>query len=478
VPDGSSPSTPSAPPSATPPEAADEAELRRLKWIAVIAPLLFLAGLEAARSGLGPALPGVWPTSLLLGGAALLGVLFFAEAVFRVVGRMQARQARQTRELLALHEAGLAIAAQFDPDAVLQTVVDEARDLAGARYGALLALDEAGGVGAFYTSGITAEQRAAMGEVPVRHGLVGVVFDEGKPLRVPDIARDPRAVGLPPGHPPMRALLAAPIEARATLGALFVAERNDGGAFTAEDEATLVRFATQAALAIENARLHARVRALAATEERERIAREMHDSLAQVLGYVNTKAQAVELLLRSGHAEKAVGQLAQLSGAARDAYAEVREGILGLRASPAPGRPFADLLAEYLDRWREQSGITATLAVDPEPFAPRLDPFAEVQLLRIVQEALANVRKHAGAGSARVALAARDGWLEATIADDGAGIAQTPREGDQPRFGLAIMRERAEAAGGQFAIESPPTGGTVVRVRVPLDRRRPPAAPG
>lgn len=456
-----------------PAEAADAAELRRLKWTAVVAPLLFLAALEAVRFFVGPVLPAGWPGYVLLAGVVLLGALFFAEAVFRIVGRMQARQARQTRELLALHEAGLEIAGRLDLDAVLQTVVDEARDLAGARYGALLVLDEAGGVGGFYTSGLTPEQRALLGEAPLRHGLIGTVLDSGKPLRVDDIRRDPRSVGVPDGHPAMHAVLAVPILARTTLGNLFVAERTDGGTFGAEDEATLVRFATQAALAIENARLHAQVRAVAAIEERERIAREMHDSLAQVLGYVNTKAQAVELLLRAGDEEKAARQLAQLSGAARDAYADVREGILGLRASPAPGRPFAALLAEHLDRWREQFGVAVTLAVDPDPFLPRMDPFAEVQLLRIVQEALANVRKHAGATTARVTLVERDGWVEATVADDGRGIATTPRDGTgTPRFGLAIMRERTEAAGGRFAIESPPAGGTVVRARLPLDGRR------
>ncbi len=460
-----------------PSEAADAAELRRLKRIAVVAPLLFLAALEAVRFFVGPVVPAGWPGYVLLAGVVLLGALFFAEAVFRIVGRMQERQARQTRELLALHEAGLEIAGRLDLDAVLQTVVDEARDLAGARYGALLVLDEAGGVGGFYTSGITAEQRATLGDAPVRHGLIGTVLDSGKPLRVADIRRDPRSVGMPEGHPSMHAVLAVPILARTTLGNLFVAERSDGGSFSEEDEATLVRFATQAALAIENARLHAQARAAAATEERERIAREMHDSLAQVLGYVNTKAQAVELLLRSGDDEKAAGHLAQLSGAARDAYADVREGILGLRASPGPDRPFAALLAEYLDRWREQFGVAVTLAVEPDPFMPRLDPFAEVQLLRIVQEALANVRKHAGATTAAVTLTARDGWLEATIADDGRGIAAAPRDGGAaPRFGLAIMRERAESAGGSFALESPPEGGTLVRVRIPLDGRRRPVA--
>jgi nitrate/nitrite-specific signal transduction histidine kinase len=137
----------------------------------------------------------------------------------------------------------------------------------------------------------------------------------------------------------MHSLLAVPIiSGGRILGNLYLAEKEDSAAFSVEDEETLVRFATQAALAIENARLHQRVRDLAVTEDRERIAREMHDSLAQVLGYVNTKAQAVQELLKAGQVERADGQVGQLGEAARAAYADVREGILGLRTSLGPGR--------------------------------------------------------------------------------------------------------------------------------------------
>jgi len=159
---------------------------------------------------------------------------------------------------------------------------------------------------AFVTAGITSEECARIGPLPVGHGLLAVVLEEGQRLRLPDLTQDPRSVGFPPHHPPMRSLLAVPVVSGGRiLGNVYVAEKQGVPEFSAEDEDTLIRFATQAALAIDNARLHRRVRDVAISEERDRIAREMHDSLAQVLGYVNTKAQAVQELLKQGQTERA-----------------------------------------------------------------------------------------------------------------------------------------------------------------------------
>ena len=230
-------------------------------------------------------------------------------------------------------------------------------------------------------------------------------------------------------------------------------------------------------MAIQNARLHRLARDLAIGEERTRLAREMHDSLAQVLGYVNTKAQAAQELLRAGQAERASAQLGQLGEAAREAYADVRENILGLRTAVDPEGGFLDALRQYLERWQEQSGVRAELTVTAGEAAIRaLPPTAELQLLRIVQEALSNVRKHAGTTRAAVSIAAADGRLVATVADDGAGF--TPASlgpAAFPRFGLTGMRERAEAAGGTLTIESAPGAGTRVVVQLPI---RPPADRG
>lgn len=445
--------------------------LQRLKWLAVVGPLAFVAGLEVLRSILEPDLFRSWPGYVLTAGIVLVAALAFAEAIFAVIGRMQERLAQQNRELLALHQAGLAVASELDLDTVLQKIVEEARELVGAQYGALSLLDEAGGIESFLTSGITAEQRAHIGALPAGHGLLGVVLREGQRLRVQDIGQDPRSVGFPPHHPPMRSLLAVPILSReGVLGNLYLTEKQGEREFSGEDEETLARFATQATVAIENARLHRQVQAVAITEERERIAREIHDSLAQVLGYVNTKAQAAQELIEHGQPERAAAQIGQLAEAARTAYADVREGILGLRTSITADRGFLEALKEYADRWQEQSGVALELEVSaPDALLRSLPPAAEVQLLRIAQEALANVRKHSHASHAHVRLRATDGWVEVIVQDDGVGFDPAlPGRSAHPRFGLATMRERAETVGGQLIIDSAPHQGARLTARIPM----------
>jgi signal transduction histidine kinase len=127
---------------------------------------------------------------------------------------------------------------------------------------------------------------------------------------------------------------------------------------------TLVRFASLAAIAIENALLHEQVQVLAITEERDRIAREMHDSLAQVLAYVNTRPQAAIAYLGNDARERAREQIDQLAASAREAYVDVREGIFALRSSASlPDRTFLDALAEYARSWQEQTGVAVILSI-------------------------------------------------------------------------------------------------------------------
>lgn len=445
--------------------------LRRLKVLTILSPLAFFGLIGIGREFLFPSLFESWPGYLLLAGIVLVAALFFSEAVFNVIDRTQEQLEQSNRELLALHVAGLDITSDLELETVLQRVVDEARALVGARYGALSFLrEDSHGIEAFLTSGITPAERAALGPIPEGHGLLAVVLRQGERLRLEDLTHDPRAVGFPPRHPEMHSLLAVPIIASGRiLGNLYLTEKEDSPTFDLNDEETLERFATQAALAIENARLHWQVRALAMAEERERIAREIHDSVAQVLGYVNTKAQAAEELLNAGQPEKAATQIGQLGAAARDAYADVREHILGLRTAATVERGFLATLQEYLIRWREQSGVAAALVTEPSVgFAPRLPATAELQLLRIIQEGLSNVRKHAGATVVTVQLIDSDGWIEARIEDDGAGFdpAATSRA-EYPRFGLSTMRERAEAVGGSLEIESAAGHGTRIVARMP-----------
>jgi nitrate/nitrite-specific signal transduction histidine kinase len=445
---------------------------RRLKLLTILAPVVFFGVLDLFQHVLYPRLFSAITSYLVAVGIVFVGTLAFSEMIFRVVNRMQNRLVQQNRELLALHQAGLDIAGELQLEVVLQKIVDRARELVGARYGVLSLLREEGGMETVLTSGGSDDERKRVMTLVEAWEPTILAPGSGGPSALRDASAAPSSsAGTVPSRP--RSLVAVPIRSRGrVLGNLYVAEatRTHAG-FDANDEKTLFRFATQAALAIENARLHRRIQALAVTAEREWIARELHDTLAQVLGYVNTKAQAAEELLRTGQLERAMVQISQLGEAARAAYADVREGILGLRTSVSPERDFQDTIREYLDSWQEQSGIAAELNVAlGDGASPHLSPSAEIQLLRILQEALANVRKHACATCVHVSLAEEDDAVTVVVEDDGIGFdPSTLGRAGFPRFGLATMRERAEAIGGSMAIHSAPGQGTRIQLTIPLE---------
>ena len=450
--------------------------LGRLRVLAILGALALILALEYVRHQVSPYLVS-WQGLALMNAAVFVGVVFLLGAMFSIIGRMQRRLERQNRELLALHTAALDIYRELALEAVLQKVVDQARHLVGARYGALSVVKEQNRIESFITSGIGDAERARIGPPPEGRGLLGVVLHEGQRLRSNDISRDPRSVGFPPNHPPMRSLVAVPILCEGPFrGNLYLAEKLGEESFSADDEATLVRFATKAAIAIDHAYLHQQLASLAVAQERLRIAHEMHDGLAQVLGYVNTKAQAVREYLRAGRADEAARQLDQLAAAAREVYSDVRESIIGLRSVGATGADWrlVEALGEYVASWQGQSGVLCRLQVDG---GLRFPPGVELQLLRIVQEALANVRKHAQARHAEVDLEVRDGTLLLTVADDGVGFNPGElRRSEFPRFGLSTMRERGESIGGRFEIGCSPSGGTLIKLELPAPAGRPGAA--
>jgi hypothetical protein len=184
--------------------------LRRFKWIALVATIVFVGAVDLIRLKVYPYLDS-WQGRLLMGLLLFLGVLLFFGAMFTVIQRMQGRLERQNRELLSLHMATQDIHSELSLDKLLQRVVDQATTLLGAQYGAISVINEQHRIESFVTSGISDELRARLGSPPVGHGLLGVVLNEGQRLRMPDLTRDSRSYGLPPHHPPMRSLLGMPI---------------------------------------------------------------------------------------------------------------------------------------------------------------------------------------------------------------------------------------------------------------------------
>ena len=411
--------------------------LRRLKLLAILAPLLFLGALQLARQVISPAFFQGWPGYLLLAGI-VLGTLFFAEAIFGVVGRLQTQLAQQNQELWPSTMLPLGILGELDLETVLQQVVDRARDLVGARYGALL---REGG-GSKHSSPLASPpRRERIGPIPVGTGCSRSSWSRGSRCGSTISTAIDRLACIT-----RQCTHSLPVVSHGrVLGNLYLTEKEAEPTFDADDEETLARLRRSPPWL-------SRTRASTArcgrwrSPRTERIAREMHDSIAQVLGYVNTKAQAAQTLLENDQ-PSAAAQLGQLSEAAREAYADVREGILGLRTSLGEDRGFIETLQDYLDRWQAERGDRRVATVTAG-YDPGLAPMSEVQL-RIIQEALSNVRKHAKARRAWVRLQPAGVGVEVVIEDDGAGF---DPDGPVDRIcqGSAWRRcERAEAVGAR-----------------------------
>jgi signal transduction histidine kinase len=208
-------------------------------------------------------------------------------------------------------------------------------------------------------------------------------------------------------------------------------------------------------------------RQLAILEERERIAREMHDSLGQVLGYMSLKIFEIDRLLASKHLDQARAGLNQMADGVNECCADVRESILSLKTSISNDGGLVHTLGEYLAKFGEQAGLKTELVIDTQ-VQLQLAPLAEVQLLRIVQEALTNARKHARARRASVRIEAKNGNATISVEDDGTGfdLGDLAHQGGN-HFGLQTMKERARDIGASFAVETEKGQGTKVIVKVP-----------
>ena len=207
-------------------------------------------------------------------------------------------------------------------------------------------------------------------------------------------------------------------------------------------------------------------------DERERIAREIHDGVAQLMGYVNTKSSAIRLLLQKQQNHEADAHLEQLARSSQDTLIELRTSILGLRTSDPHENGFINSLKKFAGHFSELSGIAVDLHLPPPRIFPSLNPEIELHILRIIQESLINIQKHAQVQQAWVHFAVNDHALEITIGDSGTGFDSAHSTNNKrPHFGLAIMRERAEGVGASFHLDTEPGAGTRVTVRLPLEDR-------
>jgi signal transduction histidine kinase len=367
-----------------------------------------------------------------------------------------------------LIEAGMALASELSLDAVLLRIVELAVDLTGARYGALGVLTPDGrSIEEFITVGITAEERAALGDPPTGHGLLGALIREARPLRIPDIGADPRSVGFPPNHPPMKSLLGAPITGRGKVfGNIYLTDKQDADAFDEEDERMLLVLATQAAVAVENARLYEEtersgreLQRLQVLEERERIGKELHDGVIQSLFAVGMHLQGLATATGDDNISR------NLESAVEDidhAIRDLRNYIFGLRPGILADRQLDQALKEMATDFAARSGVVTVVDVDADA-ASRLTSRA-ADVVQIVREALSNVGRHGAATTCRVSVERNATGLMIEVDDDGQGFdVELTRSG----MGLQNLQERVGSLGGVFQIESTPGEGTTVRATFP-----------
>ena len=379
----------------------------------------------------------------------------------------------RTSQMEALYAVENLGQAEQDLTSLLQQILDAALVGWGATRGAILLRDEEAATwrrGAQRGPGQESATLVQDGQRPhldLALHLSEQVWQTRQSLLIPDLLQYLAGGSVTDGG--FASAAAAPLIAGGELlGALvLVAEQPD--LFEPRQASLFQAIAQQASLAISNAQLHAQVQQMAVLEERYRLSREMHDGLAQTLGVLGWQLDHLQKLMAEGRLEAAEETLSVGRRMVREAYVDVREAIDGLRLVVDHSGGLASALEEYVADFEQRTGIEISLELGSD--LPSLPVEAELQLLRIAQEALANVRKHAAAGKVWVRLGGQTsgGRMLLTIADDGQGFDLALPRG-RGRLGLSTMRERAQSQGGELSVVTGPNQGTRVTVSLPLQQ--------
>jgi len=348
---------------------------------------------------------------------------------------------------------------------VLTKLAETAKEISGATYAAIgIPEPEGDAFSAFIHVGMSDELVAEMGPLPRTHGMLDAMLHDPEPLRLPDIKQDPRFRGWwPSAHPLMNSFLGVPIVSEGeVIGAFYLTDKVGAAEFTDEDQAGIALLASHAAAAIEAAEMFEDSRSLAMSEERERLARELHDALNQSLFSLTLTAKAASRHLATDPA-RAAEELNEIALLSRQAMTELRAVVEGLRTPDVERDGLLPAIRSLADLLSRVHHIEIEVLADIEP---GLEGRAEHEVFRIVQEALTNAVRHSEAAKVTVSVENGD-WLAVTIRDDGHGFEPNARNYRGRRLGLTSMRERASMLGGTLSIDSSPGAGATVRLEVP-----------
>ena len=366
------------------------------------------------------------------------------------------------QQLRRLLDGVLIIGSTLDLHRVLNTIIETAAELVSANYGALGVLDSSGTrLSEFITVGLDESQRGKIGHLPEGHGILGMLIVDPRPLRLPDLREHPDRFGFPPNHPPMTSFLGVPIVVRGQVfGNLYLCDKAEGGTFTDVDQELAVGLAAAAGIAIENARLHARVANLATLEDRERIARDLHDTVIQRLFAIGLSLQATLRIVSDPNVSQ------RLSTAVDDldvTVREVRAAIFELHTARLPGRSVRQELVQLCAESARALGFEPVIRFDG-PIDSAVDDTLANDLFAVVREGLTNVAKHARASKVQVVVTARAGALSVRITDDGTTFTGTTGVGR----GIQNLRARAALRSGTSSIERIDDSSTEMLWQVPM----------
>ncbi|MDF2630288.1 MAG: two-component sensor histidine kinase, partial [Symbiobacteriaceae bacterium] len=393
--------------------------------------------------------------------------LFFWDISERT--RLERELARRRRQAESLYQVGREMAAMADLDRNLERLLAKAREVMEADFAGWGTLDESS-LDLHWQVAVGASDAFLRTNLTLGDTVAGRVLAAGRPyvtqnlqtdlLRSGDAAATVEAERL-------KAAMAVPLQVRdRQYGVLFVAHRR-AAAMSDQDLLLLSNLGSHMAIAVENNDLLRRMQQVAALEERQRLARDMHDSFGQILTYVGMRLHLLGGMARSHQATEMIDEINDLHATLKDAHQDVRRSIYQLKESGPALASLWDRWSENLRQFQEQTSIQVTMLGHEFMPAHLPDP-VESQVARVIQEALANVRNHSGAAHVWLKAYRNGANLVVAVQDDGCGFetGSVVGPGDY-HFGLHIMRERIESVGGSLEIVSEVGLGTEVRLTIP-----------
>lgn len=383
---------------------------------------------------------------------------------YDITDRKRAEEAlrKAHNEISALYNVASVASASLDLDTILERSLDRVLATMKSDKGVIHLLDEEEKTLRLAAQqGIPPDVMAQIDPVVSGNGLVSWVFDHGKPLIIPYMANDPRAPQAVRTND-LHAYVGVPMRAKGKVLGVFSVFGEAGYQFRVEEMTLLASIADQVGVAVEHARLYQQAEQLAVMEERERLARDLHDAVTQSLYCLTLFAEAGRRLIRAGDLERAESYLARLADTAQDALKEMRLLVYELRPPALEREGLVGAIQQRLGAVERRAGVKAHLLVDD---MVRLPAPVEEGLYRIAQEALNNALKHAIATSVTVRIRVVDEQVELEIVDNGIGF-DPDTAGNGGGMGLVNMRERAEKLGGTLRTVSALGEGTRVSVSV------------